>query len=496
MRAARALLAGLLILPTLGLPACAQVPPPPRELPPRQPVSAPAAPLPGDAAPLIARSGLPARGVGYVVLDPRTGDTVAAHNGHTPYMPASVTKIVMAVAALDLLGPDYRFRTAVYGDGPVENGVLQGNLYLKGEGDPFLDLNDLMVLAQRVRHRGIRGLTGQVRYSVEAFPEWPYLKRSQPLHETYNPAISPLSVGFNRIRVLREADGETFGTIPAWSALTVSGGSGYRRSERGGVATWTIPASKKGEWLPVRRPGYYAASQFSRLLTEIGVTVGAAPARTAQPLPDSARLVAAHHGQPVTDLVTLTMEHSNNLMAELLGVAAARRLDRTPPASLAEARARVDAWLKARLPGVDWTGWQGDNFSGLSAGARMTPAQLAAVLTLGQRTADGALVGTLPINGYKGTLDRVLAVPLLGMRVWAKTGTMNYGVALAGWLYPPAGDPLIFALFINDKEARLAFDQRRPTGTLGPWPWLDRARTLQETLLVHWLENGAGRRSR
>jgi D-alanyl-D-alanine carboxypeptidase len=97
----------------------------------------------------------------------------------------------------------------------------------------------------------------------------------------------------------------------------------------------------------------------------------------------------------------------------------------------------------------------------------------------------------LPIAGWKGSLEEVLQVPTVSLRICAKTGTMNYARALVGYLFTKRTRPIVFALFISDLTARQAYDmddrRHMPDSIAKAELWLDRAKALEQALLERWI---------
>ncbi len=453
----------------------------------------------GDAAAIIARHGLAPETVGYAVYDAETGARVAAKSEHTPFIPASVAKVPTTVAALDILGPDFRFRTPLLITGTVEDGTLDGTLTLKGGGDPMLSPADLMSLARKLRAAGIRRLNGGFYVDTSLIAGGAEIEPRQPDDAGYNPGFGALSLDFNRILMTwaPESDSAPDGTR-VYAASPTSPGEvglappstppGPRFVYAGRGEAWMLSPRAPGagtEWLPVKQPGLYAGRVFRQLARMNGTALPPPERGTA---PTDAREIARHTGQPLRRTVRAGLEFSNNLVAEMIGLAASRRLTGRA-LSLKQSSARLTAWLKERIPGISWRGYVLDNHSGLSSGSRATPRQMVAVLRYAEGRRDyHALLGA---SGWKESLGGRLADASAALRVWAKTGTLKYASGIAGTLFTAKNRRLVFALFITDMEKRRRYDrtanQAAPGVAAPAEAWLERAKGLEEALIRRWI---------
>ena len=433
----------------------------------------------------LAATGFENAVTGYIVTDLDDGSVLASQRADDAFLPASTAKIATAVAALEILGGDHRFETSLRLSG--------SGLYLVGGGDPLLAVEDLMSLAQ-----ASTGIT-QARffYDDSLLPRATEIDTGQSSSVVYNPGVSALSLSFNRRRLVwgtKPGGGLLAFALPGSDlaplrALPGKGAPLFHRFETPDGPSWSVTARKAGStWLPVRRPALFTAFLFRELAAMRGLVLTEPEARAA---PADSRTVARHSGPRLVDIVTLSLQYSNNLVAELIGLGASRKLaDR--PETLAASAARLQAELDRRL-GNDGTEWQLDRHSGLSSRARTSPRRMAALLhyAAGRRYGGRSFQSLLPISGWKGPLADWEDDPALAFRVWAKTGTMYYGRGLAGYLHAASGRQLAFALFTSDLE------ERRRLDTLGPEPgaeeraqaddWLARARALERNLLKRWI---------
>ena len=441
----------------------------------------------GDADP-AARVG-PTAEVGYLLFDPADGRVLAERQADRPFAPASVAKLPTVVAALALLGPAHRFTTGLHATGAVEDGTLHGDLILKGGGDPSLVGEDVAALLDGLAAQGVRRVAGSFLYDASALPELPEIDAGQPRTAGYNTGLGALSLNFNRVQLAwkRRPDGvveagvlsvsdlgrhpvDGIGVAVVPAAETLVAPLPDRAGERWQLAP--RPGAPERIWLPVARPSAVAASVVHAMAAEFGIAL---PPPIAGLLPAGARALVLHESPPLAELAARMLKHSNNLTAELVGLAAAQTLD--PKADTLERSAAVLAgWIRAQRPGVDWTGFRLLNHSGLTTASRMTPRQTAAILMLGGEP----LWALLPGNDEGG--------PLPGVR--AKSGTLAYAKALSGFLRTASGRHLGFAFYAGDPPLRAAMDAAldRRVAEMPPEAraWLARARAVQAELLAAW----------
>ena len=457
------------------------------------------APLPAIFDPTALEAAVAARPagteLGYLVLDLASGAELAAHNPDLPLIPASTAKLATALVALDVLGPEHRYRTELLGRGPVVGGVLEGDLILRGGGDPGLDLADLLELAVRLRAGGIQQVTGEFLIDDLSLPRLTEIESTQPLEAPYNPSLGALSLAFNRVQLTWRGGGRIeAATIPPLDealfrpapADALPPGGIELETAGPAAVVWQV-ADRGGRLqeadLPVKDPGLHAGAVFRRLALAQGVLL---PAPQRAPAPAEGGVIAVHESPPLRFLLHDMLLYSNNMMAELVGLSAAARLG--PVADLASASALLLQRLEQLIPEVAWEGVELANLSGLDGSGRLTPRQLGAILRYGWL--DEALPALLPASGWSGTLINRYREPGEALRVWAKTGSVNYGSALAGYLYPPSDRPAVFVAMISDLRARAAYDALdRPNRTdeAAAQAWNANARALQNRLIDAWL---------
>jgi D-alanyl-D-alanine carboxypeptidase/D-alanyl-D-alanine-endopeptidase (penicillin-binding protein 4) len=433
--------------------------------------------------------------IGYLLVDLESGRQLAALNPDVPLIPASTTKLATAIVALDVLGPDHRFRTELRADGPVRDGVLKGDLILRGDGDPELDVADLLELAVRLSTSGIHEVDGRFLIDDSALPRWSEIAPDQPAEAAYNPGIGALSVAFNRVRVVWRDDGKAIDavTLPplkearfvAASPKDLPPGGVELGGRHDGTVVWRVADRghrRQVSELPVKDPGLHAGRVFRQLAEGLEIVLG--PPRRGT-TPAGATLIASHDSAPLRDLVHDMLLYSNNMMAETIGLSALKRLERIdgPDAG----GAPLVHHLARLMPEVDWRGAVLPNRSGLDGRARLTPRQLIAIVRYGWRT--DALPALLPASRWSGTLLHRFD-DQAALRIWAKTGAVNYGGALAGYLLPDGQRPALFVAMVSDVGARTAYDALDRPGRAADAAaaaWNGRARGLLDDLVEGWL---------
>lgn len=427
--------------------------------------------------------------VAYVVADAATGGVLEARQGNLEMPPASTAKVITTLYALERLGGGYRFTTRLIATGPVEGGIVQGDLILAGGGDPTLDTDDLGDMARALAAAGVRGISGAFRVWAGALPYLASIDPAQPVWLGYNPAVSGLNLNFNRVNFVwkRTAKGYDVGmdaraerfAPPVYSAtVAVADRDLPIYSYRDGkTEDWTVarPALGKGgsRWLPVRRPELYAGDVFQTLARAEGVPL---PAPVVAGMPPAGRDLVRHDSDDLRTILREMMKFSTNMTAEAVGMMASEKVgiaDHT-----ASGRGMAD-WLSLKLgvgpvPLVD--------HSGLSGASRMTPDEMVRTLvTMGPKAGLRGLLKEIPMLDAKGR--RIAASPI---RVDAKTGTLNFVSTLAGYVTGPGGRELAFAIFTGDVARRDAVPDDQKEQPPGVGAWVRRSKRLQQQLIERW----------
>ena len=428
--------------------------------------------------------------VGVFAIDARDGRVLYERNQDDAFQPASTFKLLVGSAALDKLGPDFRFRTDVVANGDVTNGVLQGELVLRGGGDPFLNAKDLDAAAAAVAAAAIARATGGVRIDDAHFEAPGYLPgwNWDDFAYYYAPVVSALAFEENVVHLTitpgtNPGDAATVTAAPAGVVgrpvegcqptvavhvvpLATTGPAGAKDTidverERSGCirVTGTIPAGAKPDLVDaaVVSPAAYAYDAFAAALRAHGVaTTGLT--QIAGPWPDehrallpanaNAKTVWSHDSEPLRDTLADLWLPSDNLVAELL----LRQLGfavNGAPGTTEHGAAFEQNWLAAL--GVDTSAVAIVDGSGLSTYDRITPRDLVTIL---KHDWDGVnrdvVLDALPIAGVRGTLKSAYAGTPAEKKIFAKTGSISHVSTLAGYAANAKHGAVIFAFQVDD----------------------------------------------
>ena len=426
------------------------------------------APRPGR---LIANARLDAE-VDYAVFD-MEGTLIEGRGADRPIAPASTLKVLTTLYALDRLGADHRFPTRVLRAGDT--------LILAGGGDPMLDTDGLAQLAGLL---AASGTTSPARFAVwdGALPEVEEISAEQADHLAYNPSVSGIALNFNRVHLDWKAGGADLSlqaraarhSPRAYSvqAAAVGQGPGFLWRQDGVREIWEVNRAglknRGSRWLPVRRPALYAGDVFQTLCRAEGLPLPA-PEIIADLPPDLVE-VARIDSPPLHEILRGMMEYSTNLTAEMVGLHASGAPD------LVGSAKAMQAWAEARgIWGLDLR-----DHSGMSPATRVTARAMTQVISsLGGPADLRGLMKHVPLQERKGQ-----PAPE-GLRMDAKTGTLNFVSNLAGYGSIPGRGEVIFAIYISDMDRRAATEgQELPAGVIG---WTSRAKLLQQELVAGWI---------
>ncbi|TFY92639.1 D-alanyl-D-alanine carboxypeptidase/D-alanyl-D-alanine-endopeptidase [Pseudomonas kairouanensis] len=423
---------------------------------------------------LLADPALQGATVSLMVRDDR-GNTLYQHNPRTRLVPASNLKLLTTAAAMDVLGPQYRFATQLLTDGTQQGERLSGNLYLRGLGDPTLQFADYQALAAQLASQGIGQVQGDLVFDDTFFDaerlgvDW-----AQDDESTYYGAqISALTVSPNTdfdagtLLVTAKAPialGQPVSVVVSPSTdyvqlsnRAVSGpGNSYGITRQHGTNLLQLtgalaPGKQSRQWVSVWEPTQLVANLFEQALAQQGIQVlgrrvigGASPG--------AARVLAQHQSAPLQELITPLLKLSNNNMSEALLKAMGRKVSN---AGTAQAGVAAVAQFMRRQ-GLDPTALSQVDGSGLSRRNLVSSQNLTDLLlaTAKQPWFD-AWYNALPIAGNAqrmtgGSLRYRLRGTVAENNLHAKTGSMAGVSSLSGYITDAKGRRLVFSMISNN----------------------------------------------
>ena len=436
--------------------------------------------LKGRLDEILGRAALAGAKVGLAVVEVDTGRAVYVRNDALLLNPASNVKIVTTAAALALLGPEYRWKTVLAAEG-IHAGSIDGNLYLRGYGDPSLVSEDLWKMASDLAAQGVKKIGGDLVVDDSFFdaervgPGFEQKSEDMP----YRAPNGAVSLNYNAVgvtvlpgkgdgapaRVVIEPSSSYFTTINEVKTVA-AGRTNYAIATReidGHTEVKVTGVVKVGdaghlEHRRVAHPDLYAGYSLRELFSRRGIKVtGAVKNGTA---PAGTRALVAHYSQPLGVVVRDVNKHSNNFMAEQL----LKTLG-------AETGGKPGTWPK----GVDAVGkfldgigiakarYKMTNGSGLYDSNRFTATQLVTILRTAYRDFRFAadFVGSLALAGADGTIGHRMEGGIAERWVRAKTGTLDGVSALSGYAGAQGKLPLAFAILMNELAGDATHAARR-----------------------------------
>ncbi|MBP7243254.1 D-alanyl-D-alanine carboxypeptidase/D-alanyl-D-alanine-endopeptidase [Amaricoccus sp.] len=441
---------------------------------------------------ILARSRLGAV-TGFAVADAASGAVIEACQGDMDRPPASAIKILTALYALDRLGAGHRFETRLAALGSVAGGRVGGDLALVGGGDPLLDTDALGDMVAEARAGGLVAVDGRLLAVAAPPPDLAEIEPDQPATAAYNPAISGLNLNFNRVFLAWEpgkagpalrlsAPGNRFEATLASIGAEVADGGPPRLAVTPGREVWSFAArSVAGAgsiWLPVRAPARYAGETMRALAEQAGLALPA-PEVTAATV--AGETLVRRESQPLGPMLVDMLRYSTNLTAEVVGLAATRA-GGGAPVGLAESGTAMADWARARY-GLGPLALV--NHSGLTARTAISAAQMARLLVA---AAPGGLPAMLKERPLRDGDGNPMEIP--GVRVVAKTGTLDFVSALAGYVEGPGERRRAFAIFAADLDARAAIAPEARDDPPGAGAFARRARAQEQALIRRWIALG------
>ncbi|MDQ0476373.1 D-alanyl-D-alanine carboxypeptidase/D-alanyl-D-alanine-endopeptidase [Chryseobacterium sp. MDT2-18] len=387
---------------------------------------------------------------GFVVYDPKTKKIISSYNENASLIPASTTKLLTTETAMNLLGENFRWITQLEYSGEIEDGVLKGNLYIVGSGDPSLGTNKagassysqiISEFISAAREKGIKKIDGDIIIQTGVFK----LNKSQSLPENivwlengnyYLPVGTTHEINPQNEKLIAKKSNPFSENKNYYYISPYIGQMVYADKFDGGYLTTKLPDA----------PAYLANSLRAAMLKSGLSVAGKVVTKSTDPNPEKREVITSYQSPTLAEIIMYTNQHSDNALAEAtLRMVGFQKLgDQT----LEAGRMVVNNHLKS--VGFETDGLNYFDGSGLSRANVVTPiSQVKFLANLMNEKYYKTFQETLPIGGQTGTLKRMFNTTGNG-QIFAKTGTLNKVKTLAGYMKTNSGKTLVFSLLINN----------------------------------------------
>jgi D-alanyl-D-alanine carboxypeptidase/D-alanyl-D-alanine-endopeptidase (penicillin-binding protein 4) len=387
--------------------------------------------------------------------------------------PASTMKLVTTYAALELLGPTHQWKTEFYGDGPLKDGILHGNLYLKGGGDPKLNMEKLWLLLRDLRANGVRQVTGDLVLDRSHFVQPTLPSFNDDGGDSNKPfLVTPdsLLINLKALRFIARAEGgqvrvaieppianirienrvkvlPAVSKCPGWPDVRynpVTEVDGTNVIVSGSLAE----GCSSQTYLSLLDHPSYAAGAIRAIWQELDGSIQGTD-RLAE-VPEDARLLVRAFSPDLVEIIRDINKYSNNTMARQLFLSLGAEFRNEADGDDAKAAQRViRAWLARKnilAPHLVM-----ENGSGLSRAERVSANEMAKMLQAAWKSPYAAeFMSSLPLVAMDGTMrKRLHRTPLVG-EARIKTGTLNNVRAIAGYSRDSNGNSWAVVAILND----------------------------------------------
>lgn len=432
--------------------------------------------LPPPVGQALTQAGIPESAVGIYVQESGADQPLLAIGEDRALNPASTMKLLTTFAALDQLGPGYRWTTEAYASAPLQGDSLTGDLILRGAGDPRLTLENFWLLLRDLRARGLREIRGDLVLDRSLFagvePIDPASFDNEPTRP-YNTPPDALLVNFKSFRLVFMADAE-HGTVriaaePSlpeieivnnvvldrqpcgdWVArlkVVAVGDAAQAKLSVGG--SYALECGEQERHFSLLGHAQFVHAVFKQLWRELGGSFGGG-VRDGTVGADARKLLA-FESAPLLDSVRDVNKFSNNVMARQLYLALGVNAFGAPASGEKSARA-IRQWLDTRnlsMPELVL-----ENGAGLSRSERVSARALAQLLLFAARSAlMPEFVATLPLAAVDGTMRKRLNSTELAGRAHIKTGSLAGVRAIAGYVLDAKGRLVTVVFIVNHARA-------------------------------------------
>jgi len=431
--------------------------------------------LPREVERAFLEEHIPLSAVSAYVQEIGQARPLVSHQPGKPMNPASTMKLVTTFAGLELLGPDYRWKTEAYAAGAIVDGALQGDLVLKGYGDPKITIEQFQALVAALRATGLTAIRGDLVLdrSYFALPAHdPAAFDAEPL-KPYNVGPDALLVNFKSVRFvfspnaagdateirmepplgavgLHAAPRLVAGECSDWrGALAASFANRADHAEASFGGRYATGCGERDWYVALLDHSHYVHAMFARYWRDAGGSFagGVREGRA----PPAATPLATLQSPPLYDAVRDINKLSNNVMARQLFLTLAMSAH-APPATTAGAADAVRRWLAKRK--LAFPELVMENGSGLSRRERIAAKSMARLLLAADDSrVRGDYISSLAVAATDGTVRKRFADDEVADQAMLKTGTLEGVRALAGYVLGHAAKRYVVVCFVNHPNA-------------------------------------------
>ncbi len=425
--------------------------------------------LPPKVDQALRQAAIPRDALSVVVIPLGAGTPKTArllHQADVSRNPASLMKLVTTSAALDLLGPAFTWRTPVAVDGVVRDGVLLGHVYLRGQGDPKIGVEQVWLILRRLQGMGIQKIQGDIildRTAFEVPPQDPGGFDGEPLRP-YNASPDALLLGYksfllhfvpdaaNKVARVHVEPPLAGMLVQASVSLSNADCSDYRASLKADfqnplrisfAGAYPLACADKVWPVAYADPPQFAPRTIHGMWLQLGGQLSGTVREGA--MPPHLKPLWSHESPSLAEVVRDINKFSNNVMADQLFLTLG--LNQRGLGNAVNTKAVIDAWWRERFgqepPFMD-------KGSGLSREARITPQALAGLLQwVWLQPFMPELMASLPLTGVDGTLKRSKSTASAHL----KTGSLRDVMGVAGYVDAAQGQRYVLVVIVNHANA-------------------------------------------
>ena len=428
--------------------------------------------LPPSVAQALQKAKLQNTALSLVMLPLNGPGTPTVFNADVSVNPASTMKLVTTYAALEMLGPNHQWKTEFYTDGTLSGGVLRGNLYLKGGGDPKLNMEKLWLLMRDLRANGVQQVTGDLVLDRNFFnqPQLPeFNDDGNDENKLFLVKPDALLVNLKALRfVTRNDSGRVIVSVePPIASIRIDNQvkvtnakqcTGDVRYSPVTAADGSVTVTVSGQlgdgcssqtYLSLLDHATYTAGAVRAIWKELGGTIQGRDIQA--PVPKDAKVLARAFSPDLAEIIRDINKYSNNTMAQQLFLSLGAQFRNDADGDDAKAAQRVvRQWLAKRhhraAPG------DGKRLRPVRA-ERVSAREMAAMLQAAWKSPYAAeYISSMPIAGTDGTMRKRLKTTALRGEAHVKTGTLNTVRAIAGYSRDNNGNTWAVVAILNDPK--------------------------------------------